>query len=62
MYRPSKEAELSLSKQQMFQFDARNQELPEATQQRCRELIGQMILAVVTTAKMIEEKSDERED
>lgn len=39
------------------------QELPEATQQRCRELLGHMLLAVVcTTPTSTEEESNERED
>jgi hypothetical protein len=53
---------LSPPKQQLFQFDAKRQELPEETRQRCRELMVQMLLAVVTNINMIGEKSDERED
>jgi hypothetical protein len=41
----------------------RRPELPQATQQRCRELLSQMLLAVVsTTAVNLEEMDDERED
>ena len=53
---------MSPPKQQLFQFDAKRQELPEEARQRCRELMGQMLLAVVTNLNMIGEKSDERED
>ena len=39
------------------------QELPEATQRRCRELLGHMLLAAVnTTSTNTEEESHERED
>jgi DNA-binding protein YbaB len=39
------------------------QELPQTMQQRCRELLGQMLLAAVNTAPTsVEEESDERED
>jgi len=50
---------LSPPKQQLFQFDAKRTELPEETRQHCRELMGQMLLAVVTNINMIGEKSDE---
>jgi hypothetical protein len=46
----------------MFEFDAIRQELPEVTQQRCRELVGQMLLAVVTNFNISGERNDERED
>jgi hypothetical protein len=61
-YRPPKEAELSSTRQQTFQFDTgRKQELPEEILQRCRELMVQMLLAVVTAPRGAEEesKSDE---
>jgi hypothetical protein len=39
------------------------QELPQATQQRCRELLTHLLLAVVnTTPTDKEEERDERED
>ena len=39
------------------------QELPQAAQQRCRELLSHMLLAAMnTTPTNAEEKSDERED
>jgi hypothetical protein len=51
---------LSPTKQQTFQFDVgRRQDLPEEAQQRCRELMVQMLLAVVTASKDAEEKSNE---
>jgi hypothetical protein len=54
------EAELSPTKQQTFQFDVgRRQELPEDIQQRCRELMVQMLLAVVTAPKDAQETSNE---
>ena len=38
-------------------------ELPQATQQRCRELLSQMLLATVSaTSVNPEEMDDERED
>ena len=41
----------------------RTQELPQATLQRCRDLLGHMLLAAVnTTPTDTEEKSDERKD
>jgi hypothetical protein len=53
---------LSTPKQKVFPFDAKGQELPEAAQQRVRELLGQMLLAVVTHIDVREGGSDERED
>jgi len=39
------------------------QELPQDTQQRCRELLSHLLLAAVNpTPPNIEEESDERED
>jgi hypothetical protein len=39
------------------------QELPQATQQRCHELLSHLLLAAVnTTPPSVEEESDERED
>jgi hypothetical protein len=39
------------------------QELPQTTQQRCRELLSHLLLAAVnTTPTSVEEESDERED
>ena len=39
------------------------QELPQTMQQRCRELLGHMLIAAVnTTPNSVEEESDERED
>jgi len=39
------------------------QPLPEATQQRCRELLAHMLLAAVNTTPLhTEEERDERED
>jgi hypothetical protein len=39
------------------------QELPQTTQQRCRELLSHLLLAAVnTTPNSVEEESDERED
>jgi hypothetical protein len=39
------------------------QELPQATQQRCRELLSNLLLvAVSTTPTRTEEERDERED
>lgn len=39
------------------------QEFPQATQQRCRELLGHMLLAAVnTTPTNTEDESDEREN
>ena len=39
------------------------QELPQATQQRCRELLSHLLLAAVNTnPTSVEEESDERED
>jgi hypothetical protein len=41
----------------------RRPELPQATQQRCRELLSQILLAAVSaTSVSPEEKDDERED
>jgi hypothetical protein len=41
----------------------RQPELPQATQQRCRELLSQMLLATVSaTSVNPEEMDDERED
>jgi hypothetical protein len=41
----------------------RQRELPQATQQRCRELLSQMLLAAVNIrTQNIEEMDDERED
>jgi hypothetical protein len=41
----------------------RRPELPQATQQRCRELLSQMLLATVSTTSVSpEEMDDERED
>jgi len=38
-------------------------ELPQTTQQRCRELLSHLLLAAVnTTPNSVEEESDERED
>ena len=38
-------------------------ELPQTTQQRCRELLSHLLLAAVnTTPTNVEEESDERED
>ena len=39
------------------------QELPQTTQQRCRELLSHLLLAAVNTTPIrTEEESDERED
>ena len=39
------------------------QELPQDTQQRCRELLSHLLLAAVNTTPIsTEEESDERED
>ena len=39
------------------------QELPQTTQQRCRELLSHLLLAAVnTTPNSVEEENDERED
>jgi hypothetical protein len=39
------------------------QELPQATQQRCRELLSHLLLATVNPTPIgTEEESDERED
>ena len=39
------------------------QELPQTTQQRCRELLSHLLLAAVNTSTTnTEEESDERED
>jgi hypothetical protein len=39
------------------------QELPQTTQQRCRELLSHLLLAAVnTTRNSVEEESDERKD
>ena len=41
----------------------RTQQLPEATQQRCREFLTHLLLAAVnTTTTNTEEERDERED
>jgi len=41
----------------------RHPELPQATQQRCRELLSQMLLAAVSATPVnLEEMDDERED
>jgi hypothetical protein len=41
----------------------RRPDLPQATQQRCRELLSQIFLAAVhSTTLNLEEKNDERED
>jgi hypothetical protein len=43
--------------------DSHAQELPQATQQRCRELLTHMLLAAVnSTTTNTEEEPDERED
>jgi hypothetical protein len=47
---------LSPPRQQLFQFDIRRQELPEAVQQRRRELIAQMLRIVVTAPNRSEEE------
>ena len=38
------------------------QELPQATQHRCRELLSHLLLAAVNPTPSTEEESDERED
>jgi hypothetical protein len=38
------------------------QELPQATQHRCRELLSHLLLAAVNTTPITKEESDERED
>ena len=52
---------MSPPRQQLFQFDKRRQELPEAIQQRCRELIAQMLQFVVTAPNTSEKERNERE-
>ena len=38
------------------------QELPQTTQQRCRELLSHLLLTAVNPTPSTEEESDERED
>ena len=38
------------------------QELPQVTQQHCRELLSHLLLAVVNPTPSTEEEDDERED
>ncbi len=55
---------MSPSRQGVLLWEIREtQELPEATRQRCRELLSHLLLAAVNTIPTnTEEERDERED
>lgn len=55
---------MSLSRQGVLLWEIpEKQELPQTTQQRCRELLSHLLLAAMNTTPIsVEEESDERED
>ena len=52
---------MSRVRQAVFPWESKNHELPEDSQQRCRELLSELLLAVVRDNLIrVEEESDER--